>query len=431
MNWDRYNKLSNRWLEEGKIYSEAVNKFVEKGLKEGWDNVGEDPLETRYDMADKVIKIIKQANKEGQIEELKKCFPAAYEPLTGNLQGLAQAITSVLITTDEKIIFKAGDTNEEGKLFIVDNGKTEVIENALYAGCSCDKSIYAIAYEDCIETYLGWKGKLINKYSWPDIMEGYGSEDSAKVHNGGLDIVGLIPFSDKKRLLLVTYEGIFVLDSNETIRIYPDESYMEGLDEEDVMNFYFDMVHGAISSNDEYIAIGEQDSNHIILDGKTYKEIISIDPQSSYPHCALFDKSDEYLIVNSCQGYNGITTQFSINEIHDEDKFEDSEIEIDDNCRIYAGISRNDEYILGDADGYLRAFSMDGEPRWQYYVGSTITGMDISKDEKKLLVGTCAGMLHLLDLDSEIKSEYSIGTGNVFELQRWIAWKGEKDILEW
>lgn len=57
--------------------------------------------------------------------------------------------------------------------------------------------------------------------------------------------------------------------------------------------------------------------------------------------------------------------------------------------------------------------------------------MDISQDGKKLLVGTYAGMLHLLELDAETKSDYSIGTSNIFEYKRWIIWKGEEDILQW
>ncbi|BCZ45193.1 hypothetical protein psyc5s11_12600 [Clostridium gelidum] len=81
MNWEYYNELSKRWCDEGKSYAEATNKFVEDGTKKGWDNIGDEPEETRYDIAEKVVEIIKQANRENEIEGLRTYFPPAHVPL--------------------------------------------------------------------------------------------------------------------------------------------------------------------------------------------------------------------------------------------------------------------------------------------------------------------------------------------------------------
>ncbi|BCZ45194.1 hypothetical protein psyc5s11_12610 [Clostridium gelidum] len=71
------------------------------------------------------------------------------------MKKIGQAITSVLITRDGKIIFKAGDAFEKGKLFIIEDNQVNIIQEALYVGCSRNKKIYAIAYKDCIRTYYG------------------------------------------------------------------------------------------------------------------------------------------------------------------------------------------------------------------------------------------------------------------------------------
>ncbi|MBC2582562.1 hypothetical protein [Clostridium sp. DJ247] len=425
MNWDKYKELSKRWCEEGRKYAEETNKFVERGMTEGWDEVGKEPKETREDMANEIVEIIKEANKYNEIENLRNNFPPAHVPLIDIIEKVGQAITSVLITSDEKIIFRVGDFWEKGKVFIIENDKQQVIEGALYVGCSYDKKIYAVAYNDYIRTYDGWNGKIINTFNWSNSTEGFDKTDTVELIQQVPYINQLIPFPDGNRVLLVSYRGIFVLTPEENIRIYPEEEYLEE-DEEIELS----MVHGAVSPDGKYIAIGDQDSNHIILDSN-YDEIANIVPESSYPHYALFSKDGKNIIFNSCHFYNGITTQFSLDDVEDEDELENNAIEIDDFCRVYAAVSRDDEYILGDANGYIRAYSFKGEFRWQFYLGSTISGMDISADGKKLLIGTYAGMLHLLELDAQTGSVYSIGTANILEKKRWIIWKGEDKILQW
>ncbi len=427
MKWDKYKELSKRWCEEGKKYAEETNKFVENGMTKGWDEAGEEPKETREDMANDIVEIVKEANKCNEIENLRKSFPPAHVPLIDVIEKVGQAITSVVITSDEKIIFKVGDFWEEGKVFIIENDKPQIIEGALYAGCSSDKKVYAVAYKNCIKTYDGWNGKIINIFKLTDGAEEVDKVDDVELIGHVPYINQLIPFADGNKVLLVSCKGIFVLTTKEIIRVYPEEEYFE--EDEEIQ---LSMAHGAVSPDGKYIAIGDQDSNHIILDGN-YEEIADIVPESSYPHYALFSKNGRNIIFNSCHFYNGITTQFSLDDEEDEDddELENSAIEIDDFCRVYAAVSREDEYILGDANGYIRAYSFKGEFRWQFYLGSTISGMDISEDGKTLLVGTYAGMLHLLQLDAETRSEYSIGTDNILEKKRWILWKGEEEILQW
>ncbi len=57
--------------------------------------------------------------------------------------------------------------------------------------------------------------------------------------------------------------------------------------------------------------------------------------------------------------------------------------------------------------------------------------MDISEDGGTLLVGTYAGMLHLLEIKLDYGNDKGISKETVKELKRWIAWKNETSILQW
>ena len=112
-----------------------------------------------------------------------------------------------------------------------------------------------------------------------------------------LGITSLLPFNDGKKLLLVSSEGIYLIEEQEQlIHPVPDPD-----DEEWDANI--DMENATLSNNNEFIVIGDQCSDHRILtaDGK---EVDSVGAQSSYAHFCLFAKDDTQLITNACHFYN-------------------------------------------------------------------------------------------------------------------------------
>lgn len=144
----------------------------------------------------------------------------------------------------------------------------------------------------------------------------------------------------------------------------------------------------------------------------------------------MFDSTGKYVIFNSCDFYDGITEQYNLEKIYD-DNFEELGIEIDDVSRVYADIANKDEYIIGDAYGYIKCISTKGINKWTYYVGSSISSIDLSKDGSKLLVGTYAGMLHLLELNSNNKDIFDIENGNVHRIKTWLLWTSQERFMEW
>lgn len=98
--------------------------------------------------------------------------------------------------------------------------------------------------------------------------------------------------------------------------------------------------------------------------------------------------------------------------------------------RVYAGVATTEGYILGDANGYIRAFTKEGKQLWRYFLGGTISGMAISDDEQTLWVGTYFGQLHQLQLNKGWRDTHTIGTAKHYEDFRLIFWKKEP-ILKW
>jgi hypothetical protein len=98
---------------------------------------------------------------------------------------------------------------------------------------------------------------------------------------------------------------------------------------------------------------------------------------------------------------------------------------------VYAGVATGFGYILGDAFGYIRAFTKDGRKLWRHFLGSTITGMAISDNGQTLWVGTAAGIVHKLLLGKGHRDTHTIGNGDHYEAFRMIFWKGERTPLIW
>ncbi|MEZ5305093.1 MAG: hypothetical protein R3F11_31290 [Verrucomicrobiales bacterium] len=87
-------------------------------------------------------------------------------------------------------------------------------------------------------------------------------------------------------------------------------------------------------------------------------------------------------------------------------------------------------HILGDAYGFIHSVTAD-IPLWRHYLGGTIASMDIDASGKRLVVGTFAGGVHILDLDASYEDDFTIATGSNKEIRRWLFWDGEKRPLIW
>lgn len=203
---------------------------------------------------------------------------------------------------------------------------------------------------------------------------------------------------------------------------------------DDELSLYLSMEHGAISKDGKLIAVGCQDSSHLVFNDQL--ELVgNVGNQSEYPHYAAFSDDQSMIALNSCHFYSGVTVGVSIEllpgletEAYEEDK---RTLILQDTARVYAAVSRGDEFIIGDASGYVRAFDLRGKRRWEQFIGSTVGDIDVSPDGKTLVVSTYAGFLSIFQLDAGSQAPHQIGNGGHYEQRRWIFWKDEQKPLVW
>ena len=93
---------------------------------------------------------------------------------------------------------------------------------------------------------------------------------------------------------MVSEDGICVLSENSVRLLLPTQEemrrefeYMQREHPEDELGFYLAMEHGAVSRDGRLIAVGSQDSSHLVYNDQL--ELIGdIGNQSEYPHYAVF-----------------------------------------------------------------------------------------------------------------------------------------------
>jgi hypothetical protein len=433
-------KLSERWREEGVSIASQTNALLEKFLAGKLEDNAKFPEDTRADLADAVLKYLREANKNNQTEEFRAKFPPAHAPFINQLDGNGQAIAPIILLDDGRIIVGVGGYGFPEKIYQIQGESVSQLPDVFTFGRSANRKYFAKATNDGIEVLEGWDGFCIFKTLYPSGLEGIPSGYDAKPIKGIPYISKLIPFPDGQKVLLVSSEGIFVLSEKKIVRLHPSAEHIaehfDWLKENypaDDLTISIDMAHGAVSPDGKWIALGDQCSNHLIFND-SYNLVGDVYPSISYPHYAVFDEDSKLIAFNSCHFYNGATYGIPI-EVLPTFKFDPEQDEravlLEDYSRVYAGLFLQNELIMGNASGDLIVVDKSGKLRWIHHLGSTISDMDVSDDGETLIVSSHAGFLSIVKMNSDTKDVFQIGTANHKETRRFIFWKQELTPLIW
>ncbi|UXY52138.1 hypothetical protein [Pseudomonas tohonis] len=429
---------SQRWQRQTIAYARAINAYVEKGLREGWDNVGDEPSSAgREKLVPALLEALREANRNGRLDGLQATWPPAHAPLHEVLDEKGQAIPLLALLDDGSIVARIGATWEPGRVVRIVGDRVEEVPGLGFFGACPHRRFYALAREAGVEVRDGWDGPVVLRCPWPrgdeDALEGVELEAFAETPRP----TRLQPFPDGRRVLLVSGSGIFVLEPEGARRLYPDNAslreYAEATDYDPPYSTGLSMEHGAVSADGRWIAVGAQDGRHHLFDADL-QPVAAIGPHGEYPHFALFSGDGRSVAFNACHFYNGGTIAVDLARAPglDSDYYEevDGVTLVEAGARVYAGASRGDRFILGDAYGYLRCVDAAGNPVWQHFLGSTLCAIDLSADGRTLVASSYAGIIAIIDLDAG-RPEWQIGTGEHRERRRWLFWKGEETPLAW
>ncbi|MGZ9584310.1 hypothetical protein [Paenibacillus marinisediminis] len=436
MNWLN-EELAAKWRSEGKRYASEINEYVRIGMETDWkQNQKEPEYDQRHQMSSAVVKMIRAANKAGDVERLRRELPPATWPITHSREQELQAIRPTAFIKDGGVIVHtAAHPGTGGSLYLVYQDQITEISGLNHIGCSPDGNYFALVNQEGIrivrELNCHFEGEETAFFAWENIKSSIKAslanlESLADEEHPECMLIEAIPYGNGKKVLLVSDLGIYTVESEQAKLIHPDIS--EFLEDDDFEITSIAMAHGAVSPDERWIAYGSQCSEHLLrdlTDGTEY----SFAPESSYPHFSLFSRDSREVWYNSCHFYNGVTIRVPVSAAGQGTAEDNEEWDLmDEEMRVYAAVALENGHILGDANGYLRYINREGQQVWRHFVGSTISGMVLSTDEAQLAVGTYGGMLHFIDLNSGVRDEYTIGTADISETSRWILWRNEEPV---
>lgn len=479
-------ELSARWQADGQAYVAAVRAYqlaldnpeptagdAAAADGENDDDEEEDnplPPDPRKAAAPTVLQLARVVHRHADAdlgERFRQRFAFAPDAFVQRAANAGCFIGPVFALDDGRVVARIGAAYDDTAHWVAVQGQHhQPLPTLRGLGRSHNRRIFAQSDGQQITTHQGFGGPVIARFALPRGNEGLPPHVPVAPGPLGQRCDELIPFNDGQRVLLRNPTGIYLLTPTESggsdgrsgggcvQRLHPQTFDEDGpytwpknqMDEEaggqTVTVLALDMLHMALSPDEHRIAVGDQDSSHILLDAQGTL-VAEYDPQSSYPHHAVFSHDGTRLFANSCHLYWGSTLSVPLAPLsplaeqgqQDAPQPTPSDAEdlptLDGRCRVYASATQPGLVVLGDADGYLHAISDDGQALWRHHIGSTISGMDMAPDGGVLWAASYGGYLVRLERSEAGMDPYSIGTSPYVETSRWIFWGDEAGPVRW
>ena len=216
-------ELSIQWTKKTKAFVKGVNDFVERGLRDGWENAGSEPEEdgSRAALAVAVLDAVRRANEADNVNGLRQRFPPAHAPFVAMLDDVAQSVGPVLFLEDGAVVARLGAPYEEGSVVIVRGDDVETLDGIQMFGRSHDRAVFAYVTAEGFKTTQGWDGRVIARFQRPTGNKGFPEDLVEQAGDWDPIVETLIPFNDGKRLVVVGPGGVFLLTESSASRLFP------------------------------------------------------------------------------------------------------------------------------------------------------------------------------------------------------------------
>jgi hypothetical protein len=294
------------WQTKALTYAASVNAYVEKGMRDGWKKAGKEPQDkSNIKLAQAALKAVREANKRGNTDALKELWPPMHHLLLPLIENNGQSISDLFLLNDGSFVARIGVVYELGRVVHVKGDLVKTVDGVKHIGRSPDRRYFAMAQDEGIDITDGFQGPVVCSCKWPTGLEGVPPGFDVKPLDKAPDPTQLIVFPDGQRILLVSSKGIFVLTSTQATRLLPTtEDMLEHFnwlkeqypDDNDPASAGLAMDHGAVSPDGRWIAVGGQDTAHLIFNDKL--EMVSeIGHHSEYPHFSFFSSDSTSVIL--------------------------------------------------------------------------------------------------------------------------------------
>ncbi|WP_428001966.1 WD40 repeat domain-containing protein [Acidovorax sp.] len=454
--------LSGQWQSGGETYVAAIRAhqfaMTARAQEEDGSTDEEDEDQPEADLPDDprkasaptVLQLARLVNRhadEALAARFRQRFAFAPDAYVRTAAKAGQFIGPVFLLADGRVLARIGPSYSESAHWVQIDGAVPTSLPALKGlGRSADGSCFAQSDGTHITTHRGFGGPQIAQLPLPRGNEGIPESMGLVAGSLGQRCDEIIPFNDGQRVLLRNPTGVYLVSTAHGVqRLHPQE-FDEGDGDEDDGGPYtwpknhqdaadgepqgsllaMDMLHMALSPDERFIAVGDQDSAHILLGAQDGRPLRTLDTQSSYPHHARFSHDGTRLWFNSCHLYNGITIATPVDAAGDTEG-----TVVDAQWRVYASATLPGMVVMGDASGHVHAMDDEGRTLWRHHVGSSISAIEASGDGSTLLVGSYGGYLAVLQRTETGLDPYSISTSPYTEVRRWIFWDNEPTPLRW
>lgn len=129
-------QLSETWRAASLRYVSAINDFVARGRRDGWETAGDPPRDDRAPLASAVLDVVRRANVTQDFEALRTAFPPAWEPFLPQLKTNGQNLEPMQWIDDSRLALHVGSTYQTGSVVVVSDRDVRVQEGVLNFGRS-------------------------------------------------------------------------------------------------------------------------------------------------------------------------------------------------------------------------------------------------------------------------------------------------------
>lgn len=413
--------IAAAWREQTHSYAQAVNDFVLRGRREGWESAGGEPSDPRTpELAAQVLAAVRRANEEGRWRELRSALPADDTPLAPLLAGKARPIRSLVWVDEETVLATVGAMRDAEVHRISRDGSVAWVPPLVSVGADPTGRFVAFASAYDVEvrpvaTALDSQAGAFAAFELPPAT----SQD-------GPFVASVAPSTDGERVLVAREDGVFVVSHDGPRQLFARVDDAESL-------------HAALGPDGAVVALGARGTPHRLLDTQDGHELARIEASSAgAPHLAAFSPDGVFVLFHAASDGLGLSLAAPVDALVAEGAASTSPsasnvpldprfVVVSAGARVDACSFHDGRFVLGDVHGYVRVHGIDGSEGWQLHVGGAVGALAWSPNGARLAVGTAAGAVCFFE--EGVPAPTQIGDAPFVEQLRVYFWRDE--IVRW